>query len=88
MFYLIFTTEKGLYLAGIPNNVESDLALVKVCNLLIKRLLTFSFLGPKGNLITTNFVSSNNHFDINNSSFFFVESKKRVIDERNKMTNM
>ena len=52
------------------------LPLVKVCNLLIKRLLIFSYLGGKGNLITTNFVSSNNHFGIKNSSFPSLNLKK------------
>ena len=61
------------------------LPLVKVCNLLIKRLLNFSFLGAKGYLVATNFVSSNNHFDINNSSFFFAKSEKSVIDELNRI---
>ena len=62
----MFIIEKRLYLADIPNNMKSDFA---VPNLLIKRLLNFSFLGAKGNLISTNFVSSNNHFGIN--SYFF-----------------
>ena len=44
------------------------LPLVKVCNLLIKHLLNLSFLGGQGNLITSNFVSSNNHFGINSFS--------------------
>ena len=52
------------------------LPLVKVCNLLIKRLLNFSFLGAKGNLITNDFVSLNHHFCINSSSFFSLNLKK------------
>ena len=57
MLYLIFIIEKGLYLAGILNNVEFDFVIGKICNLLIKRLLNFSRLRAKVNLITTNFVS-------------------------------
>ena len=63
MLYLVFIIEKRLYLAGIPNHVKSDFAIGKSLQL-IKGLLNFSFLFGKGNLITTNFVSSNNHFGI------------------------
>ena len=52
------------------------LPLVKVCNLLIKSLLNFSFLSAKGYLITTNFVSSNNRFGISNSSFSSMNLRK------------
>ena len=76
MLYLIFIIEKGLYLAGILNNVEFDFVIGKICNLLRKRLLNFSRLRAKVNLITTNFVSSNNHFGINNSSFSSLNLKK------------
>ena len=57
------------------------LLLIKGCNLLKRRLLNFSFLGANVNLITTNFVSSNNLFGINNYSFSVIESEKSVIDE-------
>ena len=50
--------------------------LVKVCNLLIKCLVNFSILGAKGNLISNNFVLSNNNFDINSSSFSSLNLKK------------
>ena len=56
------------------------LLLVKVCNLLIKPLLNISFLGERGNLITTNFVSSNNHFSIDNSSFSLLNLKKSKLN--------
>ena len=73
LLYLIFIIEKKLHLVGIPN---LSLPLVKVCNLLIKRLLSFSILGAKRNLIITNFVSSNNHVGINSSSFSLLNLKK------------
>ena len=53
-----------------------SLPLVKVCNLLIKHLLNFSFLGAKCNLIITNLMSSNNHIGINSSSFSLLNLKK------------
>ena len=49
--------------------LDLTLSWAKHCNLLIKRLLNFSVLCAKGNLIATNFVSSYNHFGIKNPSF-------------------
>ena len=86
MVYVILIIEQELYLEVIPNNDNLTLPLVKVCNLLIKRLLNFSYLCAKCNLITTDLVSSNNYFGINNS--FFVESENRIIDEVNRITSM
>ena len=63
-------------------------SLVKVCKLLIKRQLNFSFPGAKGNLITINFVSLNNYFGINNYSFSSLNLKKSVIDKLNMITSM
>ena len=71
MLFLIFTIEKG-----IQNSVTFEFVYVKVCNLLKIRLVNFASLGVKGNLITNNFVSSNNHFGINNSSFSSLNLKK------------
>ena len=76
MLYLIFIIEKRQYLTGNPNNIKSDFSIVKVCNLPIKLLLNFSFWGAKGNLITTSFILSNNHFGINSSSISSLNLKK------------
>lgn len=53
------------------------LHLVKVSGLLIKYFQSFSFQGAKGNLITTNFLLSNNHFGTKNSSFYSLNIKMR-----------
>ena len=52
------------------------LPLIKFFNILIKRLLNFLFWGAKGNLISINFVSSNNNFGINSYSFSLLNLQK------------
>ena len=70
MLYLFFIIEYGLCILWVLQTMLNlTFPLVKVCKVVIERLLNFSFLCGKGNLITTNFVSSNNYFNINNSSF-------------------
>ena len=76
MLYLIFIIEKGLKFVVNSNDAKFDFTIGKSFNLLINWLLNFSFLGLEGNLITTNFVSSNNDFGIKNSSFSSLNLKK------------
>ena len=88
MLYLVFIIEKRLYLAGIPNHVKSDFAIGKSLQFINKTLAKFLISGWKSNLITTNFVSSNNHFGIYLFFFLFVESEKSAFDELNRITSI
>ena len=70
MLYLFFIIEYGLcILRVLQTMLNLTFPSVKVCKVVIERLLNFSCLCGKGNLITTNFVSSSNYFNINSSSF-------------------
>ena len=55
------------------------LSLVKICNLLIKHLLSISFLGAKGNLMTAIFISSNNYSGVRNFCFSLLNLKKSFL---------
>ena len=55
------------------------LSLVKICNLLIKHLLSISFLSAKGNLMTANFISSNNYSGVRNFCFSLLNLKKSFL---------
>ena len=71
MIYLIFIFEIRLYLPGIPSNVKPDFAISKSLYITYKMFTKFLLnLGTKGNLITTNLFSSNNHFGINSYSLY------------------
>ena len=74
MLYLTFIIEKRMYLAAISINVKCNFAIGK-CLKFTNKTLT-KFMGAKGNLITTNFVSSNHYFGINSSSFSSLNLKK------------